>query len=477
MTKKTKSLLISRSYLVKFLILAFLIFFLCAFSAKDGSQIVLINTDNKKTDSAPWQERRELAEIIQNISFDGPGAIVVTLPYLGYTSQGADLLLIKAVKEAGCVYFSYPAWGVLHSYARGIGHINFIEEKGTVFIKKNIAYENKNYPALSAFLSKEIFHKSLAKYFSFHLANAPKFRQYSFKDVFRLKGKGEFKGNICFVGDEKTNILQAAALYNIISEGVPITNNRKLLYYFAIAFLSAACIGLIYAARIRIRKKQIIKLPYKFGKLSFGRSFYLSKAKLTGIFDLRAWPDGRIWLWMGDYGPVRNVSRDLGLKKFFYGFKEAIGSREAMIRLNDELYENKNYSFINLIFMEINPKAGIINFCNAAFERPLLFINATKEFREFDNATEPLGIRKNTDIDEEVLTLDKSDILLLFNSGIVKSQDKEGRFIDLEQLKYIITQNSQLSAQALAEKILRVTLDFNSARPSEDMFFLAIKAS
>ncbi|MDD5045019.1 MAG: PP2C family protein-serine/threonine phosphatase [Candidatus Omnitrophica bacterium] len=473
MTKKNRRPLISLTFSAKIFLSAFLILVLCGFSGKDALEIVLINLKKAESGDPAWKERRLLAEIIQNIALDNPKAIVVTIPCTGYTSVGADRLLINTVKNAGSVYFILPSWDALYGYAKGIAHADLIEEKKLIFVKEKVSVGNKDYPALCALLAKELFNRDLKSDFSFDVGAIPKFKQYSAGDVFNLKGKDEFKDKVCFVGNRKANILQAGALYGIISGQASVENESRYLYYFIALLFVVCCVFIAYALLRHIRKKHLIRLPQKAGRLCFGKSYYLTKFRLSGIFDFMTWPDGRIWLWMGDFD---SPDSPFDLKNFFHTFKEPLGSREVMIRLNKELYDDGNHAFTNLIFMDIRPQEGRIIFSNAGFEVPLFFVNSNKEFHQLHEPGEPLGVRRDLDFDEQEIILDRSDILFLFNSGAVKSRNRDGRFIDLEQLKYVITQNSQLPASLLAEKTLRLILSFNAGKPSEDMLFLTIKA-
>jgi len=469
------SLNYSNKLLLKLFIPVILCLVLSSFSSKPDPQIILINIDNGTSTQASWKERRELAEIIDKLAVAKPRAIVVTYPCIGYTSIGADRALIKAVKNAGCVYFSLPLWGVMYSHAKGIGHVQLKQAKKTVSILSSIIYENKVFPALSVLLSKEISGREVKTDFYFKRKSGLEFEEYAPDFIANLKDNA-FKDKICFIGDKESNCLQAEAFYALASFEEEIAVSRNMFLYYLVF---AALIAGLFLAVFLVIKKSLKKDRFlqKKGRLSFGKAALLLRNNHSSIFDSRIWPDGNIWLWMGDPSPNNGRHSSFDLEKFFSSFKEPLGAREAIIRLNNDLHEADSQSFINLILLNINPQNCVINFSNAGFEPPLIFRNSTKEFNEFTHSTQPLGIGKSVDFDEQKIALDKSDILFLFNSGIVKSRDTDGRFIDLEQLKYMITQNCSLPAQKLAERVLRVILDFNASRPSQDMIFLAIKAN
>ncbi|MCM8779995.1 MAG: SpoIIE family protein phosphatase [Candidatus Omnitrophica bacterium] len=458
----------------KFFILVFLCLALPSFSKKSAAQILLINIESDTVIQPSWKERRALAEIIEKLAVAKPRAIIVTYPCVGYTSIGADQALIKAVKDAGCVYFSLPLWDAMYAYAAGIGHVQLRQRKNTVSILSSIIYEEKLFPALSVLLNEEISGRKIDSDFYFKRKPGIKFEEYTSDKIASLKADA-FKDKICFIGERESNCLQAEAFYALASEEAVAISRNIFLYYLVFAALVS---GLLAAGFLLVKKAfKKDKLPLKKGRLNFGKAMVLSKNRQRSIFDFRVWPDGDIWLWMADSNP--NNGRRVGeeISKFFYSFKEPLGAREALIRLNNHLERAGGSSFINLILLNIDPRGCVINFSNAGFEPPLIFRNSTKEFNEFKHSTHPLGIGKSIDFDEQKITLDKSDILFLFNSGIVKSRDTDGRFIAPEQLKYMITQNSSLPAQKLSGKILRVILDFNASRPEQDMIFLAIKAN
>ncbi len=472
MIRKSRLQAINISFLVKTFIAAFLFIFLYAFVGAVSPRIVLINFDEASASGFPWQERRLLAEIIKCIAADKPKAIVVTLPCRGFTSAGADRMLLNAVKEAGCVYFGLSAWDALRGYAKGIGHLNFTREKDKILIENILRYENSDYPALSILLLKEFFDKTPPSKFSFRTSETPVFKEYRIKDVYHLKNKGLFKDKICFLGNRKLNILQAAAVYALISGNLEKTKKTN---HIVVACLLAGFLAITFALILRFKKIVRSRLPHKLGRLSFGESRFSAESNLCSLIGHKLWMDNRLWLWMADCSSASKKIK-LFIGNFFESYKQTTGTREVMIRLNSEICKDRDNSFVNFIIMEIEPEKGIVTFSKAGFESPLLFVYSTKEFRDFPEDEQPLGLRRNADFNEQKIILEKSDILFLFNSGIVGSRDREGRFIDLEQLKYIITQNSALSTHQLTRKILRVILDFNRGRPGADMMFLAIKA-
>ncbi|MCM8763089.1 MAG: SpoIIE family protein phosphatase [Candidatus Omnitrophica bacterium] len=478
MTKKNRQLrspsYYSPKFSFKFIILLFLCLPLFSFSQKYLPEIILINIENGKLNEVPWKERRILAELINDIAVAKPRAIVITFSCQGYTSVGADQALIKAVKEAGCVYFSLPLWDKLYNYAKGIGHTYVEEQKEAVRVLCSITYEKKLFPALSLLLNKDIMGRPSNSDFSFKAHKRIKFQEYSLDLVDDLKAKGVFKDKICFIGERKTNYLQAEAFYALASAEIVATSQKKYIYHLVfIALFISFCIAVYLVVQKRINKN---KFPHKIGQFNLGIATFLPKANYRSIFDFRSFSAAHYWLWMGDLCLKNDKAISFNLKNFFNSFNDGLGPREVLIRLNSKLYQEKNHAFTNLIHLDIRPQERIITFSNAGFESPLLFINSNKEFRGFPEIGPPLGIKKDIDIGEQKITLEKSDIFILFNSGIVRSRDREDHFIGLEQLKYLITQNCQLSPQKLAEKILRIILDFCYGRQKLDMIFLVIKA-
>lgn len=458
------------------------IFCFCRFSHANPQDIAIINIDDQPATSWQWQQRRMLARLIKAVADAKPRAIAVTLPCDTYTSVGADVSLINAVKDAGGAYFVMPLWDKLYTYAKGIGNAEYEKEKSAIAISASKKIKGRDYPALSFLLARDFFKASAKQSVSFRLDTSDRIFECTSEDIVSGKGSDFLKDKICFVGRSDANRVQASALAALVYPEVSIAVLpwRAILAVISIILLAA---GLVLAGRTHrlvvafSKHNGLAALPKASGLMSFGVSHYLVKNHRGTIFDARNWPAGRHWIWMGDFAVGAHYSRHAEtVKKFFHGLTDGFGPREAMIQLNNRLFKDNGSTFTNLIHVDIDAQSRSVNFSNAGFESPLLYSGATREFRDFPDVSTPLGIKTDILVDEHKLILENSDIFLLFNSGIVKSRNRDGRFIDVDQLKFLVEENRHLSAKQLSDKILKVILDFNHGRPSADMIFAVIKA-
>lgn len=474
------------------LLVPLIILFLSSFKSNRPSEIVLINTDAQYSAKLGWQKRRTLSLLIEKLPLSK--AIAVTSPCIGYTSPGADQALLNVVKKSGNVYFGLPLWDAMYPFAKGIGHVEINKEGSFISIPRSFIYEAKEYAPLCLILAKDYFNKVRNDKVAFNLPKALPFEEYNIDEVIEYKSPGIFKDKILFVGDRVQNLAQAAALYYMVYGFGPANTSRIFASYI---FLISAilCIALIiYAVK---RPKINRSLPLRSGGLSFGVSGYKAGGVTTSILDTKTWAQGgHYWLWLADFNAAKEHKKTHmnNIRQLFYQLNNGFGPREAVIRLNDFLYRHKNNSFTplenstvsqksfltgftNLLFLDVRPDERRLRFSNAGFESPLLFINSTKEFRKFPDVSPPLGIKSDIIVDEHEIKMEKSDILVLFNSGVVGLRDNEGRLMDLEQLKFLITQNYQSTSRHLADRIIQVILNFSPHKPNMDMLVVAIKAN
>jgi len=460
-----------------FYIWLFLILFLFCATTAFALEIVTINIDKKEENILwPWQERRSLAQIIQLLSQAKAKAIVLTLPTSSFTSPGADRQFLHTLSQAGNVYLAQPVLPSALNFAKASGHVYYKIEKGQVFIPQTY----QGLISLVSLLAKDLGKDKKGDLRFRYSKNYPT-KDYFLKDVLGDASGLDLKEKICFVGDSETNFIQAQALCNILFCEKD-TEKRIILGYFLLIFLGILSFLIIYyvrnhAAVLYFRTQQgLVKIPKESGRLSFGVSQFFSKNPYT-LFLFKQWPEGHLWMCMGDFYSQRQKESAYlkTIEAIFSQLNEGFGPREILLRLNTELCKIKDNSFANLIHLDIQSYKGTLSFANAGFESPILFKNQSKEFRDFSDIGIPLGLKQDFLLIEQELVLEKEDILFLFNSGLVKSRNRQGELIDIEQLKFLITQNSSLPSQQLAEKVLKTILDFNFVKPGLDIFFLVLK--
>jgi sigma-B regulation protein RsbU (phosphoserine phosphatase) len=139
--------------------------------------------------------------------------------------------------------------------------------------------------------------------------------------------------------------------------------------------------------------------------------------------------------------------------------------------LGERLIEGR---FMTLCFATWNRQRRRLRIANAGQEQPLLCHAGSCEKVPLTGF--PLGIFAEATYDERTLILDREDIIVFYSDGIGDAQNRNGEFFGAGRVASFVRENTALSADGLADKILEeVDLFSGGQHPADDRTLLVLK--
>lgn len=150
---------------------------------------------------------------------------------------------------------------------------------------------------------------------------------------------------------------------------------------------------------------------------------------------------------------------------------------EIANKLNDKLIEeNISDLFVTMFLGIIDTNSGIINYCNAAHNQPILIKNEGS-FIELTNVHGiPLGIYPDRNYKSSKIELEKNDQLFIYTDGIVDSKDENEMNFSVDVLKFNLVGSWFKSPKENVEKIVNDITSFRGTKnPVDDTTMMVVK--
>ncbi|HKV06468.1 MAG TPA: SpoIIE family protein phosphatase [Candidatus Acidoferrales bacterium] len=139
--------------------------------------------------------------------------------------------------------------------------------------------------------------------------------------------------------------------------------------------------------------------------------------------------------------------------------------------LGERLIEGR---FMTLCFATWNHRRRRLRIANAGQEQPLLYHGGRCE--KIPLVGFPLGIFEDATYEEKSLILDPGDFVVIYSDGIGDAQSLTGEFFGSGRVAKIVTENLQISADGIADRILEEADAFSGGQhPSDDRTLVVLK--
>lgn len=133
--------------------------------------------------------------------------------------------------------------------------------------------------------------------------------------------------------------------------------------------------------------------------------------------------------------------------------------------------------FVTAFYGILDPDTGILTFCNAGHNPPLIIRSEGKDTVEMLKRTGmAIGIEENATWSQSSISINPGDFLVLYTDGIPEAQDAMGSFFGEEKLVEIVQENTARSAYEIQNSILEGIEKFVGDSPQFDDITLMILA-
>jgi sigma-B regulation protein RsbU (phosphoserine phosphatase) len=157
---------------------------------------------------------------------------------------------------------------------------------------------------------------------------------------------------------------------------------------------------------------------------------------------------------------------------------------DFMRGLNDTLLRSRQHKYATAIVLSIHRITGALAFSNAGHLPPLWYHARRKTWgwlKEDDDPVAkkgwglPIGLIPGTDYRQTVVTLEPSDLVVLYTDGVTEAEDDAGESLDREQLLKWAREAPIDSPEALGQALLRRLESFQGRCRNDDETLIVLQ--
>jgi len=142
---------------------------------------------------------------------------------------------------------------------------------------------------------------------------------------------------------------------------------------------------------------------------------------------------------------------------------------DVLKRLNHLYIHNIKFTtFVTIFFAKFDPDTRIFTYANAGHNSGYLYRASTREGIWLQPTGPAIGLMEGFDIGTEQLELKDKDILLLYTDGITEATNAKGEPFGAGRLAKLVQENTDRTAQELANSILLSVSDFADGKSFVD---------
>ena len=146
---------------------------------------------------------------------------------------------------------------------------------------------------------------------------------------------------------------------------------------------------------------------------------------------------------------------------------------ESINKTNASIIGDDVGPYVTMFLTRVNAKTGKLSYINAGHEPAMVYKAKTKEIIELTKTGIPLGLDKDLVYDEEWLSLENGDFIILYTDGVSEAMDPEFKQFGKDKLKDAIMALSNKPSEEIAKGLLKkVEEHIGSSMPSDDIAIL-----
>ena len=147
------------------------------------------------------------------------------------------------------------------------------------------------------------------------------------------------------------------------------------------------------------------------------------------------------------------------------------------IRLSNSLlyHSTEADKFATFFGAILNPSENSISYCNAGHDNPI-YITQQKELKRLECGGLLLGFMEENFYEKEVINIKSGEVIVIYSDGITEAMDEDENEFGEENLIRSITENLNLSAKDITNKIISNINSFiGNQKQFDDMTLIVIK--
>jgi sigma-B regulation protein RsbU (phosphoserine phosphatase) len=122
--------------------------------------------------------------------------------------------------------------------------------------------------------------------------------------------------------------------------------------------------------------------------------------------------------------------------------------------------------FVTVFFCVITPGEGVIHYCNAGHNPPILIHQANPDQSiQLEKTGVPLGILQNQEWDCATVQLEQNDVMLIYTDGITEASNPDGEMFGMDRLTQILRSNLDEKASDIKDAVI-TSVDRHLDEPS-----------
>ncbi len=198
------------------------------------------------------------------------------------------------------------------------------------------------------------------------------------------------------------------------------------------------------------------------------------------FYDFINLPDGRLGLVVADVAEkgvgaalYMALSRTL-IRTFATDYD--LDPEKALEAANRRIFADTNSDlFVTVFYAVLDPATGILTYCNAGHNPPLLLQSQNgNQTLPLTRTALPLGIFEDATWDKSEIQIMPGDVLMLYTDGVTEAQNEEDDFFGEDRLQKILRANARRSAEMIEDKIISAVYDFTGDEEQYDDITLMV---